>query len=360
MRIDPIVLEYAKLADAYRADDPDQFNLTLGSLIEKLDSRFITDRQKIGIEYLFNSTGPFLISIILYTVVFLTAGASWAIWPRTLGRTAFLLLSATFILHTVGLLVRMYLQGRPPITNLYSSAVFVGWGAVLLSLILERISRNGIGSAVAALIGFATLIIAHNLANSGDTLEMMQAVLDDNFWLATHVVIINIGYSATFLAGFLALIFILRGFFTKGLDEKTAHALARTVYGVVCFALLFSFAGTVLGGIWADQSWGRFWGWDPKENGALMIVIWNAVILHARWGGLVRRQGLMALTIGGNIITAWSWFGTNMLGIGLHSYGHIDKAVFWLLTFIASQVLLILLALLPSEQWRSPQAQGRL
>lgn len=360
MRIDPVVIEYAKLADAYRSNNPTQFNLILTSLIEKLDRRFKTDRRKIGIEYLFNSTKPFLIATVLYTIVFLVAAASWAVWPKTLGRTAFLLLSATFLLHTIGLLVRMYLQGRPPITNLYSSAVFVGWAAVVLSMILERISRNGIGSAVAALIGFATLIIAHNLTNSGDTLEMMQAVLDDNFWLATHVVIINIGYSATFLAGFLALIFTLRGFFTKGLDENTAQALARTVYGVICFALLFSFAGTVLGGIWADQSWGRFWGWDPKENGALMIVIWNAIILHTRWGGLVRRQGLMALAIGGNIITAWSWFGTNMLGIGLHSYGHMDRAVFWLLTFIVSQVLLIFLTLLPSEQWRSPQAQGRL
>ena len=62
-------------------------------------------------------------------------------------------------------------------------------------------------------------------------------------------------------------------------------------YGVVCFATLLSFTGTVLGGIWADQSWGRFWGWDPKENGALLIVIWNALILHARWGGLVKAAG---------------------------------------------------------------------
>ena len=92
------------------------------------------------------------------------------------------------------------------------------------------------------------------------------------------------------------------------------------VYGIVCFATLFSFVGTVLGGIWADQSWGRFWGWDPKENGALIIVLWNALILHARWGGLVRQRGLICLAIFGNIVTSWSWFGTNMLGIGLHSY----------------------------------------
>jgi ABC-type transport system involved in cytochrome c biogenesis permease subunit len=87
------------------------------------------------------------------------------------------------------------------------------------------------------------------------------------------------------------------------------------VYGVICFATLFSFVGTVLGGIWADQSWGRFWGWDPKENGALLIVLWCAMILHARWGGLIRPARLMAMAIFGNAITAFSWFGVNMLGV---------------------------------------------
>ena len=129
--------------------------------------------------------------------------------------------------------------------------------------------------------------------------------------------------------------------------------MAKMVYAIVCFATLFSFVGTVLGGIWADQSWGRFWGWDPKENGALMIVIWNVLILHARWGGLVRERGLMNLAVFGNIVTSFSWFGVNMLGIGLHSYGFMDAAFRWLMAFDASQVLLIALGLLPTRLWMS-------
>ena len=124
-------------------------------------------------------------------------------------------------------------------------------------------------------------------------------------------------------------------------------------YGIICFALLFSFVGTVLGGIWADQSWGRFWGWDPKENGALLIVLWNAVILHARWGDYIRERGLMACAIFGNIITSLSWFGVNMLGIGLHSYGFMDQAFWALAWFIASQVVLIGLCLAPRRFWAS-------
>jgi hypothetical protein len=125
------------------------------------------------------------------------------------------------------------------------------------------------------------------------------------------------------------------------------------VYGVVCFAMMFSFIGTVLGGIWADQSWGRFWGWDPKENGALLIVIWNALILHARWGGMVQQRGMAVLTIAGNIVTTWSWFGTNMLGVGLHAYGFMQGAVFWLLFFITTQLVLIGIGSMPLRMWTS-------
>jgi hypothetical protein len=131
------------------------------------------------------------------------------------------------------------------------------------------------------------------------------------------------------------------------------------VYGIVCFATLFSFVGTVLGGIWADQSWGRFWGWDPKENGALLIVIWNAIILHARWGDLLRDRGIMNLAVFGNIVTSFSWFGVNMLGIGLHSYGFMDAAFKWLMIFIGSQVFIILLGLLPLNLWRSFRGGGQ-
>jgi ABC-type transport system involved in cytochrome c biogenesis permease subunit len=130
------------------------------------------------------------------------------------------------------------------------------------------------------------------------------------------------------------------------------------VYGIVCFATLFSLVGTILGGIWADQSWGRFWGWDPKENGALIIVLWNALILHARWGGLVKQRGLMCLAVFGNVVTSWSWFGTNMLGVGLHSYGFMDAAFWWLIAFMLSQVALIALAQLPLAKWRSSVALG--
>ena len=149
------------------------------------------------------------------------------------------------------------------------------------------------------------------------------------------------------------MIYILAGTMTRLINPQTEKALSKMVYGVICFALLLSFTGTVLGGIWADQSWGRFWGWDPKENGAVLIVLWNALILHARWGGMVRTRGIMVLAVFGNVITSWSWFGTNMLGVGLHSYGFMDSAVFWLAVFMMSQIGVMIAGLLPLPLWKS-------
>ena len=120
--------------------------------------------------------------------------------------------------------------------------------------------------------------------------------------------------------------------------------------------MFFSFVGTVLGGLWADDSWGRFWGWDPKENGALIIVLWNALVLHARWGGMVKERGLAALAVVGNIVVSWSCFGVNELGVGLHSYGFTEGVLMGLGIVVALQLAIIGVALLPKRKWWSSQS----
>ncbi len=392
----PATTYYASMITAYRQENAAAFNQALDQYKGWLAPRFEKEVRKGKAEFYFNDTKAFLHATIIYIfALVLACGAilAWTIWPNlseSLRRSAFYLVILAGIVHTFGLVFRMVLEGRPPVTNLYSSAIFIGWAAMVIGIIIERIYRVGLGSLVASLAGFVTLLIAYNLAMDGDTMEMLRAVLDTNFWLATHVVVITLGYAATFFAGVLAIIYILLGVFTrilrrpigqvgpraeaalvtggllvggtvgavsaglfaKGLARRPeldfGKALAKMVYGVVCFATLFSFVGTVLGGIWADQSWGRFWGWDPKENGALLIVLWNAVILHARWGGLVRDRGLMNLAVVGNAVTSFSWFGVNMLGVGLHAYGFREGGFEWLTWFI-----------LGSFPEAAPQPQGQ-
>jgi cytochrome c-type biogenesis protein CcsB len=400
--IHPAVDFYADMATAYAQHKPAEFNQAIVSYQDWLQPRFAHELQKGRAEFYYNNVKAFLHATIIYICAFVLACVAiltMSDFPNpseSLRRSAFYLILLAGVVHTFGLVFRMALEGRPPVTNLYSSAIFIGWATMVFGIIIERIYRVGIGSLVASLAGFVTLLIAHNLALGGDTMEMLRAVLDTNFWLATHVVVVTLGYAATFFAGLLAILYIFLGLFTPLLKEKLGmkgaavvasgavagglaggavgaaaaaalakglpkrpenlelgKALGKMVYAVVCFATLFSFVGTVLGGIWADQSWGRFWGWDPKENGALMIVLWNALILHARWGGLVRERGLMNLAVFGNIVTSFSWFGVNMLGIGLHSYGFMDAAFKWLMAFMASQAVIIGLGLLPLHFWRS-------
>ena len=355
--IDPAVQSYAAMATAFKKGDVNGFNQQLAGYRASLQPDFSAALKKVGCEVFYNQMEPFYKAMVIYVLAGVLACLSWFNLSETLRRSSVWLVGLAFVIHTTGLIFRMALEGRPPVTNLYSSAIFIGWGAVVLGLALERFHRNGIGVFAASGIGFITLIIAHNLSLGGDTMEMMRAVLDTNFWLATHVVVVTLGYASTFVAGFLALVYILRGVFTKTLDAATGKSLARMVYGIVCFATLFSFVGTVLGGIWADQSWGRFWGWDPKENGALIIVLWNALVLHLRWGGMIRERGLINCAVFGNVVTSWSWFGVNMLGIGLHSYGFTEAAFRWLMLFVASQIGFIALGLLPKSLWKSSAAR---
>ncbi|RIK77263.1 MAG: hypothetical protein DCC67_12870 [Planctomycetota bacterium] len=310
--------------------------------------------DRVAFEAYINHFSPFVLCIALYIAAFVLAAAAWLGWFEGFNRAANWLLWTTFALHTFGLISRVYISGRPPITNLYSSAVFIGWAGVLFALVFESVYRLGVGNLLAAALGFPTMLIAYYLTfdGDGDTIGVMQAVLDTNFWLATHVVCITLGYSTTFLAGALGLAYLLLGDVGGLLGAKERQQLARMAYGAVCFAIFFSFIGTVLGGLWADDSWGRFWGWDPKENGALMIVLWNAIVLHARWGKMVGDRGLAALAVLGNIVVAWSWFGVNQMGVGLHAYGFTEGRTFWVAAFMVTQLAVVALAH-GVRQWRA-------
>lgn len=444
-----------------------EFNAQLAAYRDTFEA-FVPESQvgRNRLEVTYSRFAPFYQGMMLYGLGFVLSVAGFVLtaaeaprWGGAFRRSAFALLLATLVIHAAALLVRMVLMDRLGVfvTNLYSSAIFIGWGCVAIGLVLEWVFPIGVTNIVAAVLGVATSIVAHNLATE-DTLEMMQAVLDTNFWLATHVTTVTFGYTATFFAGFLgaayvflmlcavvrdgfasrqpptvgpllafgtaaggvvAIPLILAWFLTTALakfelvhsslptvmffltaaaaavyaltllflrataDVADAHgrptpvaipgaarpvagmgltpALAKTlgqmIYGVVCFATVLSFVGTVLGGIWADQSWGRFWGWDPKENGAVLIVLWNSLILHARWAGLVKDRGVAVLVIGGNMITAWSWFGTNQLGIGLHAYGFDTRLADGCANFWLSQMVIMALGLIPRAYWAS--ALGR-
>jgi ABC-type transport system involved in cytochrome c biogenesis permease subunit len=349
---------YRNLLTAYERGEKKEFNAILAAHLAKLRQESPEVMRAMRVEVFFNEFAPFFWSWWAYVAVALLAGVSWldTSWSQPLRKAAFAMMAITAAVHLSGMILRMYLQDRwfVMVTNLYSSAVFIGLGCVTVSMIAEWFYRNGIALVVGGVTGFCTLIIAHLLSLDGDTMVMMQAVLDTNFWLATHVTCVTLGYTMAFVAGFMGIAYILLGMFTDMLRKEGAANLARMTYGVLCAGMFLSFIGTVLGGLWADYSWGRFWGWDPKENGALLIVIWIALILHARWGGMVKHRGLAVLSVLGIVITSWSWFGTNFLGVGLHAYGGAKAdSMLTLVLFDFGFMSIAGLGLIPLENWQS-------
>jgi len=346
--VHPTAKAYATLSEAYAQANPAQFSASLEVLLGQLAAPSF----KVKLENTMNRYHPFYVLMVVYVGLFLAMFISWAKYDRLYEWVVRVLVVAGGV-HTFALIARMVIQGRPPVTNLYASSVFVGWAGVLICILLEKYLRNGVAVLIATIMGFITLIIAHHLSFQGDTLEMMQAVLDSNFWLSTHVVTITLGYSAVFILGILGHIYIFKGVFTKQLTASYAKTLYQLMFGVALFAILLSAIGTILGGIWADQSWGRFWGWDPKENGALLIVIWLAIMLHARLAGMIADRGFAIMAVFANIVTSFSWFGVNMLGVGLHSYGFMDSMFKWLIGFCAIELLVMWIGGFPKRNWAS-------
>jgi ABC-type transport system involved in cytochrome c biogenesis permease subunit len=355
-----------QLKPAYLADDADAFNTTLSNYLQQVKEvapAGLTDR-KIATERYYNAFSPFYIASVFYLITLFIAPLGWLFARSSVSWNLACkwLLIVGLGIHIIGLILRVIISGRPPVTNLYSSVLFVSAAFVVICLVVEKITKLGIGNFVAGLGGFGALLWAWTMTiASGDTFTVMVAVLDTQFWLSTHVVCISIGYAATFGAGLLGAKFILASLVSKKFQDKTDRRLfANVIYGVVCFGLLCSFFGTVLGGLWGDDSWGRFWGWDPKENGALMIVLWNALVLHARWGGIVKERGLAALAVLGNVVVLWSWKGVNELGVGLHAYAgnedNITQYILW--TGAGHAAVAALVLILPGMLWRSYQNDG--
>jgi ABC-type transport system involved in cytochrome c biogenesis permease subunit len=302
--------------------------------------------RAILLEVQYNRYDMFFYSLLLCLLSLLACALSWlGLGEKKWYWLSLALLIIGYLACTYGLTLRVLIKQRPPVSNLYESVLFVGWGCITLAFFIEAFFRHtmrSFGLFLGNAVGTILLFVASKYAQDGDNLGVLVAVLDSNFWLATHVTTIAIGYSACLLAGGIGHVLVLLPLCKRNLSERFYQDMERMMYGTVCFALLFAFIGTVLGGLWADQSWGRFWGWDPKENGALLIVLWYAAMIHAHVARHIGVWGLALGTIFGNIIVAAAWWGVNLLNIGLHNYGFTSGLFTKLVIFTVVEIGFIL------------------
>ncbi len=339
-----LVMLWNNMAISYVQGNDVEFDvaarLYLDTVRNSLSPGQLKKMDKFPLELFYQASSPFTWAIMFYICAFIFFIISFSSAKPLWYRLGLLSVIAGFVPHVLGLIMRIIIMARPPVSSLYETFIFVGFITVFLGLVIEHYNRQWLGIVTAAISGTALLFIANKYSAEGDTLKMLIAVLNSNFWLATHVTTITMGYGATCVGGVLGHIWLLQAAF--GQDNQTLDKTFKTTLGILGVALTLTFLGTNLGGIWADQSWGRFWGWDPKENGALMIVLWTALLFHAKIAKMIGPLGLAIGAVIGMMVVMWAWFGVNLLSVGLHSYGFTSGVATSLIVYAICEIIFLI------------------
>ncbi len=305
---------------------------------------------KMKLEVIYNQWPPFRfawIALLIASVgMLLHLGTNWRLFYVG-SITAHVV---ALIAMIVGFSMRVGISGRPPVTNMYESVIYVGFGVGVFGLVFEAIYRARYILTAAAAVSTIALVLADNSPTLLDSsVRPLEPVLRSNFWLVTHVMTITLSYAAFALA--MGIANITLGYYLCGSNNhSTISALSRFTYKAIQVGVLLLAAGIILGGVWADYSWGRFWGWDPKEVWALVALLGYLCVLHARFAGWVGHRGLAAFSVICFSLVVMAWYGVNfVLGAGLHSYGFGGGGQGYVYSAVALEMLYACLALFRSR-----------
>lgn len=326
------LMAWKNLGGAYAVRDAGAFSKALTELSHKTSALGAIDFLRMRLEVFQNRAQLDVWALVAFLITLVFVLIHWTGFGKRIFYKAamgFMSLGIFCLLAMIG--IRMYLMMRPPVTTLYESVLFVSLIITISAFLVERRTRTALGLLTGSMAAVILLFVSFGYAAEGDTLGVLVAVLNTNFWLATHVVCMTVGYGTCVMAAMLGHVYLVGKSFR--IQKINLQALYKNMVGMTLVALFFSLFGTILGGIWADQSWGRFWGWDPKENGAMLVVLWLLFLLHGRLGGYLQATGYALGMVLTNIIVALAWFGVNLLSVGLHTYGFTENIALNLLGF---------------------------
>jgi cytochrome c-type biogenesis protein CcsB len=247
-------------------------------------------------------------------------------------------------LQIAAMTMRVMISGRAPVTNMYETVMFSGFGALVVSCIITFIRKDSI-FALAGL-GYNILCLmmmkfANGMLDPG--ISPLVPVLRDNFWLSTHVTTVILSYASLALSWMLANSLMIRSRFFKVTAEEYRYQ-SDLIYTSIKVGTVMLATGVILGGVWADYSWGRFWGWDPKETWSLIVLLVYMAILHGRYSSWIPPKRFVPLVAGAFMSVMMAWFGVNyILASGLHSYGFSEGGAIFLGSFFAAQIALLLM-----------------
>jgi len=333
--VEAIQEAFAGIRQGWRDRNMEQLNDATNrftSLCAELGPGHIPDAVRLDREISFNAANPvnrssyFYIAASLIMTLALFLRLNWARW------LAIAVGIAGLTLHGWGIYLRTTLGFGVAITNLYESMVALAAGMMLLCIILDIVKRIGWFTMVGGLGSFVVLqVIEYAYTKFDDGIGGTIAVLANNVWVHIHVPVVMFSYGAYVIAFILAGIGLIWILFN---DRRAQTPELRTMLGsaAICVNIgtIFIFCGIVLGGIWADVSWGRFWGWDPKETWALILFLYYIVVVHGRFTKwLTPFWSCWMMSLGG-LVLLWTYYGSNELFSGLHSYANsAGGAGFW-------------------------------
>ncbi|MBD3268126.1 cytochrome C biogenesis protein [bacterium] len=331
-----ILQTWNQVLSSIREQNAAQFEEATKSLNTQLAAlhpeRVPTDAQ-MQREINFYRTRPFLYSWIFYLIAFFAFLISFQFPNKITTWTGIVTIGIGYIYNTYGFISRSLIAGHPSVSNMYESVIFVGWGIITIALVFELIYRQRWFATMASIMGVAMLIFA-DLMPFDSNIEPLVPVLKSNYWLIIHVMTITLSYSAFALATALAHVVLLL-YFIHSNRHQLLFTLSLFLYRVLQVGIVLLAAGTIFGGVWAAESWGRFWGWDPKETWALISLLGYLAILHARYTGWLRNIGTAVSSILGFWLILMTWYGVNfVLGTGLHSYGFGAGGGWYVLGFL--------------------------
>ena len=346
--VEPVREAVDKLREAIQSNDQQKIGQAAAEARRQLASLGpVPEEQVMAREVRYNSSHPFRKAWILYllglgVLTFVKTGEG----QRSTGYWAgFSLISAGFLMHIYGFALRCLIAGRPPVTNMYESVIWVAFGAVLFALIFEVIHPKRYYLIAATAGAIVCLVLADTLPTVLDpSIHPLTPVLRSNFWLTIHVLSITLGYAAFLLALGLGHI-VLWKCALRPAQEQAISSLHDALYRALQVGVLLLAAGTILGGVWANYSWGRFWGWDPKEVWALIALLGYLAILHGRYAGWLRKFGIAAWSVIAFLGVVMAWYGVNyVLGAGLHSYGFGTGGGKYVAVYVIIEVIYVLWA----------------
>ena len=330
----------------------------LKSSLQQLSPTIYPTAAVLNREVHFNHFHPFAKAWGLYAIAFIAMLLSQWIQREHLYGGAMGLFTTGLAVQSYGFWLRMQIADRPPVTNMYESVVWVGFGIAAIAFLLELLSRNRYYVLAAAPLAVVCLVLADSLPAVLDpSIAPLVPVLRDNFWLSIHVPTITLRYASFALALGIGHVALFNYLVTPQASQRL-KLLSQLNYRVLQVGVLLLTTGIILGGIWAHFSWGRFWGWDPKETWALIALLCYLAPLHGRLVGWIGDFGVHIASIVSFNAVLMAWYGVNfVLGTGLHSYGFGSGGSDLLIASVVGlDLLLVLITVARHSGWLKRQA----